>query len=75
MDLLCSWGSCSGSRPAFLAAFLVGSAAHTNLDVEGQAAAALELAFGLALLVIAWPERRRAGPAGATRERRPFSSG
>ena len=56
-----------GQSAGFLAAFLVGSAAHTSLDVEGQAAAALELAFGLALLVIAWPERRQAGPARHTR--------
>jgi threonine/homoserine/homoserine lactone efflux protein len=54
-----------GQSAAFLAAFLLGSAAHTNLDADDQAAAVLELAFGLALLMVAWPERRRrAGPAG-----------
>lgn len=53
-----------GQSAAFLAAFLIGSAAHTNLEANDQAAAVLELAFGLALLAIAWPERRnrRDGP-------------
>jgi len=53
-----------GQSVAFLAAFLVGSAAHAGVDADDQAAAALELAVGLALLAIAWYEwrRRPAGP-------------
>lgn len=53
-----------GQSAGFLTAFLVGSAVHTNLDADDQAAAGLELVFGLALLAIAWPERRhrRSGP-------------
>jgi Sap, sulfolipid-1-addressing protein len=52
-----------GQSVAFLAAFLVGSAAQAGLDADDQTAA-LELAVGLALLAIAWYEwrRRPAGP-------------
>jgi Sap, sulfolipid-1-addressing protein len=48
-----------GQSVAFLAAFLVGSAAQPGLDADDQTAAALELAVGLALLAIAWYEWRR----------------
>jgi threonine/homoserine/homoserine lactone efflux protein len=48
-----------GEAAAFLAAFLVGSAATADREAHEQAAAALELAFGLALLALAWPQRRR----------------
>ena len=52
-----------GQSAAFLAAFLVGSAATTT-EHEGnqQAAAVLELVFGVALLAIAWPQRRHGAP-------------
>jgi threonine/homoserine/homoserine lactone efflux protein len=55
-----------GQAVAFLAAVLVGSAA----TVDGprgneELAAGLELAFGLGLLALAWPERRRAGRASS----------
>ena len=58
-----------GQSVAFLAAFLVGSAAQPSLDADDQIAAALELAVGLALLAIAWYERRRrpAGPSNGSR--------
>ncbi len=51
-----------GQSAAFVAAFLVGSAATTD-RAEGHStlAAALELAFGVGLLLLAWPERRREG--------------
>jgi Sap, sulfolipid-1-addressing protein len=51
-----------GQSAAFLAAVLVGSAATTD-RTEGheELGAGLELAFGLGLLALAWPERRRAG--------------
>ena len=57
-----------GQSVAFLAAFLVGSAAKTGLDADDQTAA-LELAVGLALLAIAWYEwrRRSAGPNHGSR--------
>ena len=53
-----------GQSAAFLAAFLVGSAATTT-EHEGnqQAAAVLELVFGVALLAIAWPQRRQSAPS------------
>jgi hypothetical protein len=50
-----------GQTAAFTAAFLVGSAATTQREVDEHVAAALELAFGLALLIVAWPQRGR-GP-------------
>jgi hypothetical protein len=57
-----------GQSAAFTAAFLIGSAATTQREVDEHLAAALELAFGLALLVVAWPQRRRgAEQAGAGR--------
>jgi threonine/homoserine/homoserine lactone efflux protein len=58
-----------GQSVAFLAAFLVGSAAQPSLDADDQIAAALELAVGLALLAIAWYEwrRRPAGPNHGSR--------
>jgi threonine/homoserine/homoserine lactone efflux protein len=57
-----------GQSVAFLAAFLVGSAAQAGLDADDQTAA-LELAVGLALLAIAWYEwrRRPAGPNNGSR--------
>jgi MFS family permease len=55
-----------GQAAAFLAAFFVGSAATTDREANEHLAAALELAFGLALLAIAWPQRKspEAGVAG-----------
>jgi len=53
-----------GQSAAFLAAFLVGSAATTDREENENVAAALELAFGAALLAIAWPQRRHARGAG-----------
>jgi Sap, sulfolipid-1-addressing protein len=53
-----------GQTAAFLAAFLLGSAATRNREGGNETlAAAIELAFGLGLLLLAWPERRR-GAAG-----------
>ena len=50
----------------FLAAFFVGSAATTDREGNEHLAAGLELAFGVALLAIAWPQRgnRETGPGG-----------
>jgi MFS family permease len=58
-----------GQTAAFTAAFLVGSAATTQREVNEHLAAALELAFGLALLIVAWPQRRRdpAAPGAGSR--------
>lgn len=52
---------------AFAVAFALGTAATTGRQGHPTAEAVLELAFGLGLLVIAWPERRREGtaPGGA----------
>ena len=53
----------------FACAHLVGSAATTDREHNEAVAAALELAFGIALLLLAWPQRRqdadvgRAGPS------------
>lgn len=47
-----------GQTAAFLAAYLVGSAATADREENEQLAAALELAFGVGLLAIAWPQRR-----------------
>jgi hypothetical protein len=53
-----------GQAAAFLAAFLVGSAATTDRPGGHEAlGAGMELAFGLGLLVLAWPQRRRGSPA------------
>jgi hypothetical protein len=46
-----------GQSIAFAVAFLVGSAA-TNRDGNDELAAALELAFRIGLLAVAWPQRR-----------------
>ena len=46
-----------------MVAFLIGSAATTNRDGNEELAAALELAFGVGLLVLAWPQRRAQGRA------------
>ncbi len=54
-----------GQTAAFLAAYFVGSAATTDRDPNEHAAAALELAFGLVLLALAWPARRRQGSDAA----------
>ncbi len=49
-----------GQAAAFLAAVLLGSAATANRPGGNETlTAALELAFGLGLLALAWPERRR----------------
>jgi hypothetical protein len=52
-----------GQAVAFLAAFLVGSATTDRPGGHEALEAGLELAFGLGLLVLAWPERRRGSPA------------
>lgn len=55
-----------GQAAAFLAAFLLGSAATANRRGGNETlAAALELAFGLGLLLLAWPERRHGAAATA----------
>ena len=46
-----------GQSIAFVVALLIGSAATTNPDGNEELAAALELAFGVGLLVLAWPQR------------------
>ena len=53
----------------FLGAFFVGSAATTDREGNEHLAAALELAFGVALLAIAWPQRknRKTGGGGGAR--------
>ena len=52
-----------GQSIAFVVALLIGSAATTNPDGNEELAAALELAFGVGLLVLAWPQRHpRAEP-------------
>jgi MFS family permease len=51
-----------GQSAAFLAAYLVGTAATTDREANEHVAAGMELAFGLALLVLAWPERHRRRP-------------
>ena len=57
-----------GQSAAFLAAVLVGSAATADRPRGNEElAAGLELAFGLGLLALAWPERRSAG-RGSTAE-------
>jgi threonine/homoserine/homoserine lactone efflux protein len=48
-----------GQAAAFSAAYLVGSAATTDTEGNVHVAAGLELAFGIFLLAIAWPQRRR----------------
>jgi cytochrome c biogenesis protein CcdA len=48
-----------GQSAAFAGAYFIGTAATTNTDGNEQIAAWLELAFGLFLLAIAWPQRRR----------------
>jgi len=55
-----------GQSIAFLVALLIGSAATLNRDGNEELAAALELAFGVGLLVLAWPQRHpRAEPDSA----------
>lgn len=58
-----------GQSIAFLVALLIGSAATTDRDGNEELAAALELAFGLFLLALAWPQRRRSGEGGEGRSR------
>jgi hypothetical protein len=53
-------GFLAGQSIAFVVALLIGSAATTDRDGNEELAAALELAFGVGLLVLAWPQRRRA---------------
>jgi hypothetical protein len=50
-----------GQSAAFLAAYLVGNAATTDQEANDHVAAGMELAFGLALLAFAWPQRGRPG--------------
>jgi cytochrome c biogenesis protein CcdA len=47
-----------GQTAAFLAAYLAGTAATADREENEQLASALELAFGVALLAISWPQRR-----------------
>lgn len=54
-----------GEAAAFLAAYLVGSAATTGREANEQVAIGMELAFGVALLAIAWPQRRHGAPDSA----------
>jgi threonine/homoserine/homoserine lactone efflux protein len=55
-----------GQSIAFVVALLIGSAATTDRQGNEELAAALELAFGVGLLVIAWPQRRaKAEPKAA----------
>ena len=59
-----------GQSIAFVVALLIGSAATTNRDGNEELAAALELAFGVGLLVLAWPQRHAGAepdPAGPSR--------
>ena len=59
-----------GQSIAFVVALLIGSAATTNPDGNEELAAALELAFGVGLLVLAWPQRHAPAepdPAGPSR--------
>jgi threonine/homoserine/homoserine lactone efflux protein len=58
-----------GQSIAFLVALLIGSAATTDRDGNEELAAALELAFGLFRLALAWPQRRRSGEGGEGRSR------
>jgi hypothetical protein len=55
----------AGQAIAFAVALLLGAAAKPDRDGNEELAAALELAFGLLLLVIALPQRRR-GEAAAS---------
>ena len=48
-----------GQSIAFVVALLIGSAATTNPDGNEELAAALELAFGVGLLALAWPQRHQ----------------
>ena len=48
-----------GQSAAFAVAYFIGTAATTNTDGNEHVAAGLELAFGIFLLAIAWPQRRR----------------
>jgi Sap, sulfolipid-1-addressing protein len=52
-----------GQSAAFLAAFLIGSAATTERENNDQLAAVLELVLGIALLAVAWPQRRHGVPS------------
>ena len=59
-----------GQSIAFVVALLIGSAATLNRDGNEELAAALELAFGVGLLVLAWPQRHpraEPDPAGPNR--------
>jgi Sap, sulfolipid-1-addressing protein len=60
-------GCMLGQSAAFLAAYLVGTAATTDREANEHVAAGMELAFGLALLVLAWPQRRRPRPGDRAR--------
>lgn len=48
-----------GQSAAFAVAYFIGTAATTNTDGNEHVAVGLELAFGIFLLAIAWPQRRR----------------
>ena len=54
-----------GQSIAFVVALLIGSAATTNRDGNEELAAALELAFGVALLAVAWPWRHASADPNA----------
>lgn len=59
-----------GQSIAFVVALLIGSAATTDRQGNEELAAALELAFGVGLLVLAWPQRHakpESDGAGPTR--------
>jgi threonine/homoserine/homoserine lactone efflux protein len=58
-----------GQAIAFAVALLIGAAATTNRDGNAELAAALELAFGLFLLALAWPQRHRGREGGEGRTR------
>jgi threonine/homoserine/homoserine lactone efflux protein len=62
-------GFLAGQSIAFLTALLIGSAATEDREGNNELAALLELAFGLLLLALAWPQRRRGSdvPGGSTR--------
>ena len=59
-----------GQSIAFVVALLIGSAATANRDGNEELAAALELAFGVALLAFAWPRRHATADPDAAGPRR-----
>jgi Sap, sulfolipid-1-addressing protein len=59
-----------GQSIAFAVALLIGSAATTNREGNAEVAAALELAFGVGLLLVAWPRRHARAERDASGPRR-----